>query len=524
MKKIIFAALAMLLTLASCNKGDNDPRLVVITFDGLRWQELFSGADSALIGDVRFVKDTAALAARFWRETPEERREALMPFTWSYIKDNGFLIGNREKGSQMQVANNKNFSYPGYSENFCGWPDDERVTSNDPILNPNVSVFEVANQDPRYKGRIMVYGSWESIRYAVNNERGGFAASVAYEPHLSANPTPTLQLAADVMSTMARPWGAERYDAFTYLYAIETLKSEHPKVMYISFGDTDEFAHAGEYDKYITAAHYTDQFIRNIVEACEADPFYKGKTTYLLTCDHGRGYLASFTSHGAGTLGSENTWMMAFGKGIEKLGETTDNGPFYNQQMAATIADILGIDFTPGDGQKKEPFNPHFKGEPLVDASYITDYGEFPALQVTPRGKGVRYKYYEGPFESVEQLAASGVKESGVMEKVDISKARQEDHFGYEFQTLLKIDKGGIYTLTCTSDDGSKVWVDDKLVVDNDGSHGSGSILARMNLGQGYHKILIKYFEDYEGQCLDFELEGQGVNAMELPADMLYYE
>lgn len=522
MKRIFFAALAMLLTLASCNKGDNDPRLVVITFDGLRWQELFEGADSALVSNPRFVSDTT-LAERFWRPTAEERRQVLMPFTWSYIKDNGYLVGNRHKGSQMQVANPYNFSYPGYSENFCGWPDDS-VNSNDPILNANVSVFEVANQDPRYKGSVMVYGSWESIRYAVNNERGGFPASVAFEPHISANPSPALQLAADVMSTMNRPWGSERYDVFTYLYALETLKNDHPKVMYISFGDTDEFAHAGTYDRYLIAAHYTDQFIRNIVETCEADPFYKGKTTYLLTCDHGRGYLASFTSHGAGTLGSENTWMMAFGKGVEKLGETADNGPFYNQQMAATIAQVLGIDFTPGDSVKKEPIDPHFHGEPLVDQSYITDYGTFPAIDVTPRGKGVRYKYYEGAFKSVEEMAAKGVRESGIMPGVSIAKAKQPDHYGYEFQTLLKIDKGGIYTLTCTSDDGSKVWVDGTLVVDNDGSHGAGSVVAKMDLAPGYHRLLIKYFEDYEGECLDFELEGQGVNATELPADMLYYE
>ena len=43
------------------------------------------------------------------------------------------------------------FSYPGYSEMFCGWPDDDRIDSNDPVPNPNVSVLEVVNQDPRYK-------------------------------------------------------------------------------------------------------------------------------------------------------------------------------------------------------------------------------------------------------------------------------------------------------------------------------------------------------------------------------------
>lgn len=524
MKKLLFLSATLLALLASCSKGGDDPRLVIITFDGLRWQELFSGADSFLIGDTRFVKDTATLKSKYWRETPEERREALMPFTWGYVKDHGFLVGNREKGSQMQVANNKNFSYPGYSENFCGWPDDERVTSNDPIPNPNVSVLEVANRDPRYKGSVMVYASWESIRYAVNNERGEFPGSAAYEPPLSANPSESLKLAEEMMMGMPRYWGSERFDSFTYAYAIETLKQDHPKVMFVGFGDTDEWAHAGQYDRYLNAANYTDYFIRRIVETCEADPFYKGKTTYLLTTDHGRGYRTSFTSHGAGTLGSEQTWLVAFGKGIEALGETTDNGPFYNQQVAATIAAILGIDFTPGDNVKKEPIDPKFHGEPLVDKAYITDYGYFPAVAASPRGQGVRYKYYEGNFMSVEDMAATGVKESGIMPVITLEKARQEDHFGYEFQALLKIDKGGIYTLTCTSDDGSKVWLDGQLIIDNDGSHGAGSVLARMDLQQGYHRLLVKYFENYDGQTLDFELEGQGVNVQELPAGMLYYE
>lgn len=516
--------MTILLLLSSCNKGGNDPRLIVITLDGLRWQELFLGADSFLVQNPRFVKDPDSLKAKYWRETPEERRQVLMPFTWSYIAENGFLIGNRTKGSQMQVANKMNFSYPGYSENFCGWPDDERIDSNDPVPNPNVSVFEAANKDPRYKGSVYCYGSWESIRYAVNNIRGEFPGSVAYEPGIAKNKTPMTQLVDDMHKGMYRKWDSERFDAFTFGYAVSTLLADHPKVMYISFGDTDEWAHDGQYDRYLEAANGTDYYIQRIVEACESDPFYKGKTTYLLTCDHGRGYRGSFTSHGSGTRGSENTWMMAFGKGIEKLGETTENGPFYNQQMAATIAKVLGIDFTPGDNVKKEPFDPHFKGETIVDQDLCTDYGYFPAVSASPKGHGVRYKYYEGAFTSVDQLAASKVKESGIMPTIMLEGAKAEDHFGYEFQTLLNIEKGGIYTLTCTSDDGSKVWLDGKLIIDNDGSHGAGSVMARVDLQSGYHRLLVKYFEDYAGEVLDFDLEGQGVNAQELPASMLYYE
>ncbi|MBR0299746.1 MAG: hypothetical protein IJQ93_05455, partial [Bacteroidales bacterium] len=259
MKKILTAALLALVTLVSCSKGDKDPRLVIITFDGLRWQELFSGADESLVGDTRFVRNPSALKADYWKETPEERRAALMPFVWSYVPEHGYLIGNRNKNSLMQVFNNKSFSYPGYSEMFCGWADDERIIENDPIPNPNVSVMEVANKDPRYKDHVMVYGSWESIRFAVNNERGGFPGSTAYEQNASPNPSSRLKMIDRMMESMyGGPRGGERPDAFTYAYAMETLRNDHPKLLFVSFGATDEYGHGGEYDKYLEIIRQTD--------------------------------------------------------------------------------------------------------------------------------------------------------------------------------------------------------------------------------------------------------------------------
>ena len=171
--------------------------LVIITYDGLRWQEVFAGADEELVGDTRFVRDPEALKSKYWRETAEERRETLLPFLWSYVPQHGYMLGNRYKNSIMRVANKMNFSYPGYSEMFCGWADDERVDSNDPVLNPNVSVLEVVNADPRYKGSVMMYSSWESIRFAVNNERGGFPASSGHEPSYTDTETARLMLDVD---------------------------------------------------------------------------------------------------------------------------------------------------------------------------------------------------------------------------------------------------------------------------------------------------------------------------------------
>ncbi len=522
--RLKFFSLLLVLTgiLSSC--GGNEPRLVIFTYDGLRWQELYTGADSSLVGNPRYVDNPDVMKAKYWRDTPEERRSVLLPFTWSYIESNGYMLGNRLKGSQFQVANSMSFSYPGYSEMFCGWADDERVDSNNPVPNPNTSVLEVVNKDPRYKGSVMVYGSWESIRYAVNNDRGGFPGSVSYEPDVAAHKSPELDLINKMQEVMPHYWGEERFDAFTYAYALETMKKDHPKVMWVAFGDTDEWAHAGKYDFYLEAAHGTDDMIRQIVEFCESDPFYKGKTTYLMTTDHGRGKKSGFTSHSSGTSGSENTWMIAFGKGVKRLGETSGNGPYYTYQIASTVADILGVDFTPDNGEKQPPVDPEFKGEPLPDDLNIQDMGYFHEVTATPRGAGVRYRYYEGPFVSVDELLKARVVESGIKEDLSIDNARAEDHFGYDFQGLIKIPVSGRYVISLSSDDGSKVFIDDKLVIDNDGSHSTNVMEVSLAMDAGYHRLQVLYFEDYEGEALEVGIEGCGLSFDNIPASMLFHE
>ena len=497
MKKLLFLLLAGL-SLVACNDDNVERRLVVITIDGLRWQELFTGADSFLVSNARYVASPDSLKQAYWRDTPEERREVLMPFTWSYIVKNGYLIGNREKGSQMQVANKWHFSYPGYSELFCGYPDDERVNSNDLGDNPNTSVFEVVNRDERYRDSVMVYGTWGAIPHIVNSERGGIKGG--------------------------SPENRRRGDDFTYAYAIEMLTQSHPKVLYVSFGGTDHYGHEGQYDKYLDAAHIFDQYIQGIVEVCEADPFYKGRTAYIVTTDHGRGFRRAFISHGVGIRGSENTWLMAFGRGMECLGETSNNGPFYTQQMAATIAKVTGVDFTPDNGVKQPPFDPHFKGEPIVDEAGLIDCGKFAAIDVTPTGKGVKYEYYEGDFHEIADMKPETKKAEGVMQNFDITKAQREDGFGFVFKTLILVPETQKYMFTNISDDGSCVWLDGKLIINDDGSHSENYTEAYAEMEKGYHRLEIKYIEDCEGQTYGLELESPSMPVVAVPDAMLYYE
>ena len=116
-------------------KGDDFPRLVIITIDGLRWQEVFSGAEESLLSNTKEVRNVEQTRRLYWRHTPVDRRMALMPFVWNTVAKQGMLIGNRNLGSVMQVANKTNISFPGYSEMMTGIVD-EKITSNDPVNNP----------------------------------------------------------------------------------------------------------------------------------------------------------------------------------------------------------------------------------------------------------------------------------------------------------------------------------------------------------------------------------------------------
>src|SRR5574339_74127 len=93
--------------------------IVLVTFDGFRWQEVFNGADSSLMKQQQYLKDNN-LKTKYWRDDVNERRKALLPFFWNTIATKGQLYGNRNVGSKVNVTNNQWFSYPGYNEILTG--------------------------------------------------------------------------------------------------------------------------------------------------------------------------------------------------------------------------------------------------------------------------------------------------------------------------------------------------------------------------------------------------------------------
>ncbi|NNF03845.1 MAG: phosphoglyceromutase [Rhodothermales bacterium] len=342
----IIPALALVCALTVPAQAQESANVFLITLDGLRWEELFTGADEWLLGS-DFTSDEPGLRTDFWHDDPMERRRLLMPFFWSTIAEEGQLHGHRTLGSEADVTNTRVFSYPGYNEILTGFADPS-IDSNDKIPNHNVTVLEWLNRQPEFEGRVAAFGSWDVFPYIINEERSGVSVNAGFEP---AEPpvSERERFLNELQAQIPSPWGTVRLDAFTHHFAFEHLKRERPRVLYIAYGETDDFAHDGDYDAYLRAAHRTDAFIRDLWEWVQNDSEYAGRTTFLITTDHGRGAREAWIGHGGNDdwAGSEHIWVAAIGPVTPPTGEATTGSTGQNQ-IAATVAAVLGLDYDAG--------------------------------------------------------------------------------------------------------------------------------------------------------------------------------
>jgi predicted AlkP superfamily pyrophosphatase or phosphodiesterase len=320
--------------------------VILITFDGFRWQELFNGADSALMKQQLHLKDSK-VKEKYWRDNLEERRKALLPFFWTTIAQKGQLYGNRSLGSKVNVTNNQWFSYPGYNEILTGKADNERINSNDKNYNPNTTVLEYINQQPGFKGKVAAFTSWDCFPYIINDKRSGVMVSTGAYPIKGEKLTEKERILNELITAVPNPLGDVRLDAFTFYYGLEYMKKHKPRVMYFAFDETDDFAHAGEYAAYLNAANYTDRFISELWQYIQSDPQYKDKTTIIISVDHGRGTNSEdWKHHGIKIANADEIWMAVLGPDNKPLGEVKE-GQLYQNQIAKTLAAFIGLDFTP---------------------------------------------------------------------------------------------------------------------------------------------------------------------------------
>ena len=346
MKQLFFFLLLTIsLQTFAQKKADN---IIVITTDGFRWQEMFGGVDTAIANNRVFNEGGQAyIDEKFGDANPVESRKKLLPFIWSTFSEKGQIYGNRHFNNKVNVSNPYFFSYPGYSEIFCGFAD-TLINSNGYKPNPNINVLEFINKQSGYKGKVAAFSAWEAMGRILNKDRSGIPVISAFENTGGNNPTANEKLINAMRNQSFKPWGmGECLDVFTHYAALEHFKVRKPKVLYIAYGETDEWAHAGMYKSYLNAAHQFDEWVKDLWTLVQSTPGYKDNTVFFITTDHGRGDVIKnqWTDHGSEVKGADQIWFMAMGPGIAPKGEIKQPLQIYQKQFANTIGSLIGFDF-----------------------------------------------------------------------------------------------------------------------------------------------------------------------------------
>jgi hypothetical protein len=322
---------------------------IIITTDGFRWQEVFGGIDTTIANNAKFNQgDSEYLYQKYWHNVSAFRKYKLLPFLWGTLAEKGQIFGNRTYGCKVDNANPYWFSYPGYSEIMTGYAD-TAVNSNDFPPNPNITVLEYLNRQPKLKGKVAAFGAWNAFDRILNEKRSGIPVVCAFDTFGGKKPTANERLLNAMLKDGYKPWGeGECLDVFTHYGAMEYLKTRKPKVLYIAYGETDEWAHAGQYRSYLDAAHQVDAWIKEIWDFVQKDPQYKNKTTLLITTDHGRGDInkEEWTSHNNKIQDAHEIWFAVLGPDTPVRGEWNQPAQIYQQQFAQTIAKLMGYTFT----------------------------------------------------------------------------------------------------------------------------------------------------------------------------------
>jgi hypothetical protein len=327
-------------------------RLVLVTVDGLSWTDVFRGANLERAADKAFAPEPAAIKP--FVEAPDRAR-ALTPFLHDVVAKQGVLLGDRDHGSCVAVANDQWFSYPGYNEILTGRPD-PKITSNAHGPNANVTFLEWLNRRPEFRGRVEAVTSWDAFQDILNAPRNGLAVNAGWAGAPRGGDTDRTR--AELQRATPHLWPSARFDAFTHAYAVEALRRDKPRVLYIAYNDTDDFAHDGLYDQVLLAAHRQDAFLAELWKMLQADPAYAGKTDLIVTTDHGRGTEGreAWRSHGRVFAGSDATWLAAIGPDV-KPGARPAGACASSSQIAATALVALGFDwkaFDPAAGAPLE--------------------------------------------------------------------------------------------------------------------------------------------------------------------------
>lgn len=316
--------------LVGASAARNDARVVIVTIDGVRWQDVFGGADAALA--------PGALA-------PDVigKPEALMPRTSALVARRGLALG-AEMGARgcgvVRTATGANVSLPGYLEIFTG----RKPRCRDNLCGPVTEATLLDQVALAGRGPVASIGSWDGLERAVSRGEEDVLVAVGAQAWPGLRPVPgPLEDALEASEGASTPFpGHPRYrpDAQTTAIALAYARSSSAALLHVGLGDTDEWAHKNDYPAYLRALTAADDFIGDLADAIE-ESGAAANTTVLVTSDHGREH--AFRNHGVTHPESARTFLLAFGHTLVPRSNVCLERDVTLTDIAPTVRYLMGL-------------------------------------------------------------------------------------------------------------------------------------------------------------------------------------
>jgi hypothetical protein len=314
--------------------------VVLVVLDGVRWQEVFGGADRSLARE-------RGLSTAAWASP-----RLLMPNLQRLLDTQAVALGAPGHGAEVTATGPQFISMPGYLEIFSGHPDPTCESNDCPRGAARTIVDDV--REASGEDDIAVISSWPAIARAASAEPSGFALSagrkiVGRPEALRADDAIAALLDRGAHAKSFPGEGDYRPDAFTSRIALRYLVDARPRFLFVGLGDADEYGHRNDYHGYLEAVHASDAFLGDLFSTLETMGARGRHTTVLVTADHGRAY--SFRDHGGRYPESGRVWLVAGGGDMRGRGLVSGTHRHTLAEIAPTLRALLGMSQVPGSAQ-----------------------------------------------------------------------------------------------------------------------------------------------------------------------------
>ena len=319
--------------------------VILVVLDGVRWQDIFDGADRTLTRQ-RHINQPAWANPRNLMPNLYALIDADVGVTGSNgaSDEHGLAIGAPGHGEEISATGPQFISLPGYIEIFGGKPD-FRCEGNSCVPAPMRTIVDQV-RDSSGADDVSLIASWPNIAKAASTGAPDVVLSAGRklnrrESTLRADPA-TAALLDQAAQTPAWPGeGDYRPDALTERIALRRLVVGRPRFLFVGLGDADEYAHRNNYRAYLESLRDADAFLGDVLTALSTMGARGQHTTLLVTSDHGRA--RDFVDHGHQFPESGRVWLVAGGHDVRGRGLMATSRHHTLSDIAPTVRALLGI-------------------------------------------------------------------------------------------------------------------------------------------------------------------------------------